>query len=65
MGLPPYVTVLLVQPQYIAHLAIHTAVPSKSVGVIMLVSEATEAAQYALLRFTDRERRPSLPSYLL
>lgn len=28
-----------------SHLAIHSAVPAKSAGVMMLVSEATEAAQ--------------------
>lgn len=33
----------------ISHLAIHSAVPSNRSGVMMLVNEATEAAQYALL----------------
>lgn len=38
-----------------SHLAIHSAVPSKRSGVMMLVSEATEAAQYALLERQKQE----------
>lgn len=34
----------------LSHLAIHSAVPAKRSGVMMLVREATEAAQYALLQ---------------